>query len=151
DAARRYLEEREPDDRWLVIFDNANDVDATDRWLPARGVVDALVTSRLSVWDCDRAFHTKSVNTLTTEEACELLVQRTGDHDVASATALAEELDCLALALEQAAAYVKALPQVRSLASYLKMYRADPGRTLAQHHPRTGEYHETVGSTWSIN
>jgi tetratricopeptide (TPR) repeat protein len=151
EAARRYLEGRGSQDRWLLVLDNVNEVDVVDGWIPDRGVVDVLVTSWVGKWDGDRFFHPRKVELLSLDEAIELLMRRTEDRDRDSAKALAEDLGRLPLALEQAAAFVNEQRETRSLALYLDLYRSNPGGALARHRPKTGNYPETVGTTWKIS
>lgn len=150
-AAREYLERRNENEQWLLTFDNAADIELVSKWIPHRGSIHAIVTSWLSRWDGDRAFKPIPVGELPPDVAQQFLMQRSGDHDAESAAELARELGYLPLALEQAGAYVHALPQFRSLAKYLKLFRTDPGVALTGHKPKTGNYPDTVFTTWTIS
>jgi hypothetical protein len=84
---------------------------------------------------------------LAPAEAEALLLRRTGDADQAAATALAEELDGLPLALEQAATYCEQTSL--GLTDYLARYRRAHARLLDKGAP--GDYPAMVATTWRLN
>ena len=89
---------------WLLIFDNAPDPTAVAEFLPVAGGGHVLVTSRDPAWH--GIAEPVSVDLLTSDEAVQLLVGRSGDGDRQAAARLADAVDRLPLALEQASAYV---------------------------------------------
>jgi hypothetical protein len=89
---------------WLVVFDNAPDPGAMQRFLPPAGRGRVLITSQNAAWPSGQAVE---VPVLDIPVAAGLLVNRTGDSDSQAAVALAGELGGLPLALEQAAAYIQ--------------------------------------------
>ena len=153
-GVRELLDARDPVDsvhgvlaahpaEWLLIFDNAADRTAVDRFLPPTGRGRVLVTSRSALWRPGQALQ---VPVLDVEVAADYLVRRTGDADRRAALDLAGELGGLPLALEQAAAYVQA--SGGSLAGYLASFLRRRADLLSRGEP-TG-YAETVATTWRL-
>jgi hypothetical protein len=128
---------------WLLIFDNAPDRAAVERFLPPAGRGRVLLTSRNPNWPLGQVL---DVQVLGTEVAAGFLVSRTGDRDRQAAIELAVELGGLPLALEQAAAYIQA--SGGSLADYLESFRQRRPEMLARGEP-TG-YDSTVAATWAL-
>ena len=104
DALRR----GEPYDRWLLIFDNADQPEDLNEFIP-REPGHALITSRDNRWDT--VADTILVDVFSRSESVEFLNRRvpTGIAE-ADAGRLAEELGDLPLALEQAAQLKHQLP-----------------------------------------
>jgi tetratricopeptide (TPR) repeat protein len=103
ETAAAVLDELRQRDRWLLIFDDAEDASDLHPYLPGGGG-HVLITSRNPSWGSLGT--TVQVEVLSREESVAFLVQRTR-MDQAAATALAEALGDLPLALEQAAAYLE--------------------------------------------
>jgi len=112
---------------WLLVFDNAADQASVQRWLPPTGNGRVLITSQSAVWQPSQAL---AVPVLGTDVAAEFLVSRTGASDRQAATALANELGGLPLALEQAAAYIETTGA--KLAGYLSLFRDRRADLLAR-------------------
>jgi hypothetical protein len=110
-------------DRWLLVFDNARDPAAVDRYLPRGGGGHVLITSRNLNWGAPAG--KIEVNGFSAEEAIEFLRKRTGRNQDPAAGELAQELDYLPLALEHAAAYME--QAVLTSAQYLERYRSQRG------------------------
>ena len=109
--------------RWIVVFDNA-EPGTLDGIVPDGGTGQVIITSRAGDWPGTTAL---TVGALPPDQAAGLLARITGLPDSPAARDLAAELGGLALALEQAAAYIR---QTRSsYADYLQALRTDP-RTL---------------------
>ncbi|MCQ8127993.1 DUF4062 domain-containing protein [Methylomonas rivi] len=98
---------------WLLILDNADTetaAEAVEALLPRLSGGHLLITSRLSNWSGNLTV--MQLDTLARADAAEFLLARTAhkrrkrDDDSAQAEILAEELGDLALALEQAGAYI---------------------------------------------
>ncbi|GIF49513.1 hypothetical protein Afe04nite_40520 [Asanoa ferruginea] len=93
---------------WLLVYDNADDPDTLDQFLPSSGG-DVIVTSRIQEWAA--VGPAIEVDVFRRDESVELLRKRTRDSDgnariqEPDARALAEKLGDLPLALEQAAAW----------------------------------------------
>jgi hypothetical protein len=127
---------------WLLIFDNAADIASVAGFLPPAGPGRVLITSQNPAWPGQRL----DVPMLDQEVAADFLVKRTADLDRQAARDLAEALDGLPLALEQAAAYTQAIGD--TLAGYLALFRHAQARLLARGE-HTG-YGKTVASTWAL-
>jgi tetratricopeptide (TPR) repeat protein len=153
-AVRRWLDSN---DRWLVIFDNAQDPDTpTELQAPLARMVDlvppvlhgqVLVTSRDANWDRYAAL--AELELFTLEEAVAFLLARSDSSDQASAAAVAELLGLLPLALEQAGAYVRATRI--GLGDYLDRLRQFPALILSKGSPRDRDPADTVASTWQVS
>jgi hypothetical protein len=128
---------------WLLIFDNAADRKAVERFLPPTGRGRVLITSQNQNWPHGQPLQ---VPVLGTDAAADFLVRRTGDPDRQAAADLARELDGLPLALEQAAAYI--LATGGTLAGYLGFLRQRRADMLGRGEP-TG-YPGTVATTWAL-
>ncbi len=93
---------------WLLVYDNADDPDTLDQFLPTSGG-DVILTSRIQEWAA--VGPAIEVDVFRREESVELLRMRTRDSEgnvriqESDARALAEKLGDLPLALEQAAAW----------------------------------------------
>jgi Tetratricopeptide repeat len=127
---------------WLLIFDNASDPGTVEAFLPPAGPGQVLITSQNSTWP-GQALHVPGLNP---DVAADFLISRTCDPDERAAAELAGELDGLPLALEQAAAYMRATGD--SIAEYLGLFRKRRPDT-----PTRGEplgYGKTVGITWAL-
>jgi hypothetical protein len=112
-------------DRWLLIYDNAEDPSALQGLLPPAGRGGVLVTSRWAVWG--RQAEPLRIDVLDRPESVQFLVRRTGLADADVLAELAELIGDLPLALEEAAAY---LEQTRvGLREYLGLLR-DRARDL---------------------
>lgn len=176
DKTRRRLEEN-PDD-WLIILDNADDLEAfvgtepsssqatshsISRFLPRHGRL--LITTR------DRRFQGRvaaandgmKVEALTMKEAKKLLIEsippylvRQGSDMMSQAEQLVEELGYLPLAIAQAAANI--LDQQLTLGEYVSFYQDKkqrmclmeaPARDFQTTDPRNAS--QSVNITWQIS
>jgi tetratricopeptide (TPR) repeat protein/transcriptional regulator with XRE-family HTH domain len=132
-------------DRWLIVYDNAEQPADLAGLRPAGGAGHVLITSRNPAW---RGIATPiAVDVLTNHEAVAFLLLRTGNSDQAAASELAEQLGGLPLALEQAAAYAEQVGL--SLTDYLDRYRERHTQLLARGAPI--DYPATVVTTWRLN
>ena len=127
---------------WLLVFDNAADLDSVAAFLPPAGPGRVLITSQNANWPGQPL----RVPELDPDVAADFLVNRTGDPDRQAARDLAGELGGLPLALEQAAAYILAVGN--TLADYLVLFRHRRAELLDRGKP-TG-YDKTVASTWAL-
>lgn len=143
DYVREWLRVNE---RWLLIFDNANAPEEIRAYLPPVGSGHILITSREAVWD--EIGKTVPLPTLPREEAIRFLLANSNDSNRDAANALAHELGDFPLALEHARAYVKQTGN--SLARYLELYRTR--RTELLRETKTPlNYHSTIATTWDIS
>lgn len=133
--------------RWLLVFDNAERPEDIERFIPKTGSGSVLVTSRNPNWEKMGAT-TVEIEPLSPEDSADLLIARSGDKDHEAAGELAEELDNLPLALEQAAAYCAA--NKTTLAQYLDIYRKDRIK-LFERSPKPLGYPKSVATTWNVS
>jgi DNA-binding CsgD family transcriptional regulator len=128
---------------WLLIFDNAPGPDAVQRLLPPAGAGQVLITSQNQHWGNRRVIN---VPVLDQEVAAEFLGGHPGDPERTAEWDLAGELGGLPLALEQAAAYMRA--SGRSVADYLDLVRRRGTEMLARGDP--AGYDKRVTTTWTL-
>ena len=150
DAVVRWLE---LEDRWLLIFDNADEPGLIEPFLPNRYRGHVLLTSRAQNFDMLGIRHPVQLATFQPNEAVDFLLTRTGHEQTGSdekeaAAELAEELGYLALALEQAGAYIAEMDVL--FAEYLASYR-QRGLELLDRGRSPVEEDRTVTATWSLN
>jgi tetratricopeptide (TPR) repeat protein len=145
DVAATVRRELEENPGWLLVFDNADSLDAVREYLPEHGYV--LITSRNPTWRAAGAT-VLEVDVWSPREAVTFLLTRTGRADAEGAAELAAALGYLPLALEQAAAYIEV--NATSFARYVQVYEGRSGTTLlAQHGPL--DYAGTVATTWRLS
>ncbi len=131
-------------DRWLVVFDNAENPGALAPYLPAGGAGQVLVTSRNPAWRARAT--TLDLEVLPEPDAVAFLLARTGSDDPDSARAVAEELGLLPLALEQAGAYVEETGM--GLDDYWDLLTSRRGEMLVRGTPAS--YRQTVAATFGL-
>ena len=153
DAAVVWLREHA---RWLLILDNVDSEDAAravEALLPRLAGGHVLVTSRLANWSA--SVTVQALDVLSLDDAAAYLLARTQPmrrvraDDAASARLLAEELGGLALALEQAAAYIN--QRRLALSAYLAQWRAQRDKILAWVDTRPMQYPHSVAATWQTS
>jgi len=131
---------------WLLIFDNAEEVQPVRGYIPQVSAGHIIITSRNPLWT--GVANPLSVKTLPLDKAIEFLRKRTGQQNDATATRLAEALGCLPLALEQAGAYIEA--SKCTMLHYVELFEQRQ-RDLLQRGELSTEYPDTVAMTWSIS
>ena len=142
-AVRSWLETHEG---WLLILDNAEEIDVVEPYLPRAHTGHVIITSRNQRWrDVAQSL---PVVALPLEAALDFLVARTGQGDCEAARALAEELGCLPLALEQAGAYIARVGL--SVPEYLARLREQHQELLDRAGPPR-DYAATVRTTWEVS
>lgn len=141
---------------WLLILDNADDeaaAQAVEALCPQLTGGHLLITTRLPNWSA--AIQPVAVDVLTPAAAADFLLRRTAGRraaqpdDPARAAALAHELGYLALALEQAGAYIAKLRL--SFAQYLDQWRSRQPAVLGWYDPRLMQYPRSVAITWQTS
>jgi hypothetical protein len=138
---------------WLLIFDGIDGkavAQAVEALLPQISGGQALFTTRLSKWSA--AVERLPLEVLSTEAAAALLLERTASGrreepgDPAMARELAQDLDGLALALEQAGAYID--ERGISISRYRKDWQERREKVLSWFDPQLMQYPESVATTW---
>jgi hypothetical protein len=113
----------------------------------------ALITSRLRSWP--PWVHTQPLDTIPLEEARDFLLKRTDGHrrtapdDADRALDLAEKLDGLPLALEQAGAYI--VHTRLSFSKYLEVWEKERQQVLEWHDEAVMGYPASVAVTWKTS
>ncbi|MFE2053127.1 FxSxx-COOH system tetratricopeptide repeat protein [Streptomyces sp. NPDC059459] len=102
-AVLKALSEGKPHGNWLLVFDNAEDVDTVRQYFPTNGPGKVIVTSRNRAWE--RVATPLPVNVFERSESIELLQKRSPDLSSGDADRLADALGDLPLAVEQAGAW----------------------------------------------
>jgi tetratricopeptide (TPR) repeat protein len=134
-----------PYDRWLLIFDGADQHAEIRQFLLADGPGHTIVTSRNPDWRA--VINTVTVNVFTEAESRDFLARRLPDIDDAESGELSEALGHLPLALDHAGA-LQALTGM-SVDDYLQLFQTQAARLLAQGHP--AEYPVPVTAAWSLS
>ena len=141
DALRR----GEPFDRWLLIFDNADQPESIRAFMPY-GPGHVIVTSRNRGWD--RFAESLEVNIFTRDDSLSYLQRRVKGITRADADRLAEELGDLPLALDQAAALLT--ETVMTVDIYLRLLSEESDRILGEN-PASSDYPLPVAVAWSLS
>lgn len=132
-------------DDWLLIFDNAHSPVDIDGLVPPAGGGHVLITSQYPHWPGDQEL---DVPVLDQATAARFLLSRTGagSGEEAASAELASELGGLPLALEQAAAYLRATG--RTIPDYLRVFRDRRAELVARDVPPG--YDKRVTTTWAL-
>ncbi|MGW0810073.1 tetratricopeptide repeat protein [Nonomuraea sp. NPDC002799] len=128
---------------WLLIFDNAPEIDLLRPFMPPAGPGHVLITSRSGSWPREQALE---LPVLEPDPAVALVLARSGRDDRVAAAALAVELGALPLALEQAAAYMAEAGL--TVAEYLDLLHGQRAELLAQ--GQAWGHRELVTTTWQL-
>ena len=131
--------------RWLLIYDNVENIREVSDLLPTQGNGQILITSQHPEWRS----HAKILPTdqFTPTEAKAFLLKRTGNNDQTSADKLIELLGGLPLALEQAGAFIEKTGV--SLDTYIQLYEKQR-RDLWQQETPPKDYKATVTTAWEL-
>lgn len=148
-AVQHWLQENSG---WLLIYDNVDSLAELTSFVPDDLDGHVLVTTRLQSLRSTAAVVELDVMTLT--HATDFLRIRTQRKEImadeeAAAKELANELDCLPLALEQAAAFILELNT--SFADYLASLKNRGLRLLEQGGVESADYPNSVVTTWEMN
>ncbi|MFB4318153.1 FxSxx-COOH system tetratricopeptide repeat protein [Actinomadura sp. 21ATH] len=148
DAAKAVLEalrRGEPYDRWLLIFDNADQPEDLHDIIP-HGPGHVLITSRNHRWE--GVVDTVAVDVFSRKESVEFLKKRVPKGiDPGDAGRLADELGDLPLALEQAGALQAETGM--GVAEYLRLLRERTAQLLAEGKP--SEYPVSMTAAWGLS
>jgi hypothetical protein len=145
--------------KWLLIFDNADELDLLRAFLPRGNRGHILLTTRAQ--SMSGLAHKVPVARMEPAEGALLLLRRAGliahdatvedatETDRTRAVTLVQELDGLPLALDQAGAYIEETRS--SLSGYLNLYQAQRAKLLAWRGGRAFEHPAPVTTTWSLS
>src|SRR5512132_3041230 len=140
-AVRRWLETH---DRWLLVYDNAEDPKVVREALPRVPSGHVLVTSRNPAWG--GIAETLPLDRWQREESIRFLKERRQEGEDRAADRVAEALGDLPLALEQAAAYCEQTGT--TLTAYADLLEQGYGSELWRE-PRDLE--RTVAAVWEVS
>ncbi|WP_433439541.1 FxSxx-COOH system tetratricopeptide repeat protein [Nonomuraea sp. CA-141351] len=141
----RALQSGDPYRSWLVIFDNAEDPEFIQDYIP-RGPGHVIITSRNSRWSDHEA--TIRVDVFTREESMAFLRRRLADGVTdAEANLVAEVLGDLPLALEQAAALLSRT--LMPVDEYVGLVKKRTGEVLRLGKPPT--YPQSMTAAWQVS
>ena len=155
-AVRDWLEQH---DKWLLIFDNADDLLLVDEFLPSGSNGHILFTTRAHVMS-GRAQRVE-VEEMDVEEGTLFLVRRGTmlGQDVplssvseavrTAAAAIVDAVDGLPLALDQAGAYIEETGC--GLSRYLELYQTQRKKLNERRSKRPTDHPEPVATTWSLS
>ncbi|MCZ4510122.1 FxSxx-COOH system tetratricopeptide repeat protein [Streptomyces sp. ActVer] len=134
-----------PYDKWLLIFDNAENVEVVRNYFPANGPGKIIVTSRNPDWE--RVATPLPVNVFEREESIELLQKRSPDLSLVDADLLAAALGDLPLAVEQAGAWRAVTGML--VEEYLNLLEQRSPEIL--HLDPAPDYPVSVAAAWDIS
>jgi tetratricopeptide (TPR) repeat protein len=138
---------------WLLILDNVDTSEsalAVERWLPQLREGHVLVTARFSQWS--RHVERLELDVLLEQDAVDFLLERTAGSrqetptDRDDALTLSQKLGNLALALEQAGAYIE--QRSISLASYCQRWMSNYQAVQEWSNEQLMGYRSSVAATW---
>lgn len=133
-----------PHDRWLIIFDNADQPEEIRDFIPV-GPGHVIVTSRNHRWQS--VADVVEVDVFTRQESLQFLRRRVPGIGQTEADRLASELGDLPLALEQAAALQ--VESGMSVDEYMELLEKESTKVLAENPP--ADYPVSVAAAWSLS
>jgi tetratricopeptide (TPR) repeat protein len=156
DAVKRWFQDHTG---WLLIFDNADDLSLLREFLPTGGKGHILLTTRAQA--TSRIAQRIEVERLEPEEAALFLLHRASilnldapidaasTSDRATAREIAQAMDGLPLALDQAGAFIE---ETRcSLSDYLQFFQTRQADLLQRRGKLVTDHPEAVATTWSLS
>ncbi|MEU1089176.1 FxSxx-COOH system tetratricopeptide repeat protein [Streptomyces sp. NPDC005892] len=134
-----------PSDRWLLVFDNADDPERIRRYFPQGGSGHILVTSRNQSWS--QHGDALPVDVFLREESVEHLRRRAPGLSEDDAARVATAVGDLPLAVEQAAAWIA--ETATPVGTYLDQLAEQAAQVLSLNQP--AGYPEPVAATWNVS
>ncbi|MDH6218765.1 FxSxx-COOH system tetratricopeptide repeat protein [Streptomyces pseudovenezuelae] len=134
-----------PYDNWLLVFDDAENVDVVRSFFPVSGPGKIIVTSRNRDWE--RVATPLPVTVFEREESIELLQKRSPDLSKVDAHRLATALGDLPLAVEQAGAWRAVTGML--VEEYLELLEQRSPEIL--HLDPAPDYPVSVAAAWDIS
>lgn len=156
EAVKRWLIR---ESKWLLIFDNVDDIERASSLLPARSHGHVLLTTQAQA--LSKIARKVAVDVMTPEEGALFLLRRANiiepqaqldsvdETDRAQAIAIAELLGGLPLALDQAGAYIE--ETASSLSDYINLYNTERAQLLKQRGSFSVDHPESVVTTWQLS
>jgi tetratricopeptide (TPR) repeat protein/transcriptional regulator with XRE-family HTH domain len=150
-AVKRWLEQCQ--ERWFLIFDNADDLSLIQEYFPHQGNGSILLTTRANAVGSLAA--SIEVEKMGLVEGTHLLLRRAqrfaqaSDEEVNEAGNIVVALDHFPLALEQAGAYIEETGC--SFDTYLQLYQKHRKALLARRGAQNTNYPDSVATTWSLS
>jgi tetratricopeptide (TPR) repeat protein/transcriptional regulator with XRE-family HTH domain len=157
EAVKEWLQDH---DRWLLIFDNTENVAIVFEVLPRRYRGAVLVTTRFQ--GADPHIRSIEMEKMSRLEGRSFLLRRTADKDededreanlsvpeLAALATLWETMDGLPLALDQAGAYIKVARC--SFQEYVDLYRKHRKDLLIERGAHIPEHPQAVAATWDLS
>ncbi len=144
---------------WLLILDNADDVELARTFLPAQGKGHILLTTRAQATGA--VAEPIAVEKMDQDEGMLLLLRRArvpaadalpdkaSEADRTTARTIVKAMDGLPLALDQAGAYIEQTGC--GLSRYLELYQQRRTDLLRWRSALSPEYPHTVATTWSLS
>lgn len=139
---------------WVLFLDNADHPKVLDRFIPNSPRGHIILTSRAQVFDRIGQCELLRLDVFSAQESLEFLQLRTRQpvlsaEEEDAASRLAEDLGGLALALEQAAAFI--VETGETFARYVRRFGSVGLELLEASQPELGSYSGTVATTWAVN
>ncbi|MBL7733015.1 MAG: tetratricopeptide repeat protein [Chitinophagaceae bacterium] len=141
---------------WLLIMDNADTEEASkaaEQLFAQLQQGHVLITARFDTWSPQ--LKKKQLELISKAAAIDFILETTAeerekrDDDKEMAAGIADDLGCLALALEQARAYI-ATKEI-SLATYRKRWEASRAEVLTWYDEQQMQYPRSVAITWQTS
>src|SRR6266702_608813 len=145
-------------DGWLLILDNADDLEMVRGFIPTDGQGYILLTTRAQA--TRRIARRIEIEEMNVDEGALFLLRRAtiidsdAPLDTASTTdrttarEISQAMDGLPLALDQAGAYIEETGY--GLSDYLKLYKTRQAELLQRRGKLTSDHPDSVGTTWSL-
>ncbi|MCK5661163.1 MAG: tetratricopeptide repeat protein, partial [Methanosarcinales archaeon] len=149
-SVKRWLG-RKANTGWLLIFDNADNPNLIKNYLPLSSKGHILLTSRAQAFDYLGIAKPVELEEMPPDEARQFFLKRT-EHENSEPEeidALAQELDYLPLAMEQAGAYINKIKC--NFQDYLTSYHQRGLELLNQSKVTASKYPDSVATTWLLN
>lgn len=154
-AFKQWLSQ-ENNGNWLLIFDNADDLDAVpiSDYIPKTSWGHIIITSRDQTTIGTVGETGCMLGCLSVEEAVSVLLQKAGGVldpspvDYSAAQDVVKLLGCLPLAIDQGGAYMR--NRHKTLSTFLHLCKERQTEVL-KYRPRLAEYDKTIFTTWKMN
>ncbi|WEH18237.1 FxSxx-COOH system tetratricopeptide repeat protein [Streptomyces sp. VNUA24] len=141
----RMLSEGVPTERWILVFDNADNPDELAPYFPQGGGGHILVTSRNQTWE--QRGTSLPVDVFPRPDSVEHLSRRAPGLSTEEADRVAEAVGDLPLAVEQAGAWLA--ETATPIEEYLRQLSEQTTGVLDLN--QASDYPETVAATWNIS